>query len=85
MIQRKDGVFIFFDEKTFYAIQSGEIKIHIQTGIKKRELHQQNQLKSIKLKSVDRKPVKISKDKNRTLPNKKKHPDQSSEQGVEER
>ncbi len=77
VIQRKDGVFIFFDEKTFSAIQSGEIKIQNQTGIKKHESHQQIQLKSIILKSLTEKPVKIPRDKKKILLNEKKIPNQS--------
>lgn len=77
VIQRKDGVFIFFDEKSFYAIQSGEIKIHIQTGIKKQDLNQQKQLKSINLKNQIEKPVKTPKDKKKILLNEKKLPNQS--------
>lgn len=77
VIHRKDGIFVFFDEKTFYAIQSGEIKIQNQTGIKKHESHQQIQLKSINLKSRTEKPVKIPRDKKKILLNEKKLPNQS--------
>lgn len=78
VIQRKDGIFIFFDEKTFYAIQSGEIKINIQTGINKNESHQQVQKKSRKLKNQTEKPIKIPKIHTNISLNEKKITNQSS-------
>jgi len=77
VIQRKNGIFIFFDEKTFNAIQSGEIKIYNQTGIKKQNLHQHIQSKRTKLKSRIKKLDKIPKVKKKILINDKKPPNKS--------